>query len=161
VNRTALTATLRKKWIKYCSENLNYRKNLRGLNGKNSAGNYAFRASWPINKVPDKRTFTICMLTVAERVNVGLKDNPLLILLIELKLSFLPKARVEWLTGLLLRVQVAATSHFGRESGFLVPRFFLLLSKVIPGRYKSGHYRFPLYPYIQCSIFWGTKSIIK
>ena len=49
---------------------------------KDSAGNDAFRASWPTNKVPDKRTFTICMLTVAERLNVGLKDISLLILLI-------------------------------------------------------------------------------
>jgi len=34
VNRTALTATLQKKWIKYCSENLNYRENVHSRNGK-------------------------------------------------------------------------------------------------------------------------------
>jgi hypothetical protein len=52
------------------------------LMAKDSAGNDAFRASLPLNKMPDKRTFTLCMLTVAERLNVGLKDNSLLILLI-------------------------------------------------------------------------------
>jgi hypothetical protein len=52
------------------------------LMAKDSAGNDAFRASLPLNKVPNKRTFTICMLTVAERLSVGVKDNSLLMLLI-------------------------------------------------------------------------------
>ena len=40
VNRAALAAILRKKWIKYCSENLNYRENVHSRSGKGLSGKW-------------------------------------------------------------------------------------------------------------------------
>jgi hypothetical protein len=60
-----------KKWINCCSENLNYRENVHNLNRKGLCGKLCRQSELPLNKVPDKRTFTVYMLTVAERLNVS------------------------------------------------------------------------------------------